>query len=314
MKFSHREEQRGDRLLDLLTDEENGLRLIVSRLGAEMVSLARRDAEGKWIGFLYRDNDITTPAKGWANHATVMGYYLHRLKGERSLYRGKEVKGGTHSFLRHKAFSDVEVNAGETASMTYRISPNEFTKTEYPLKVSLALTYKLSKAQLEVIFHFQNSEPELTAHVAFGLHPGFAATSVDTFQFQMPAGKYRRHFSRDNFLSGEMEDIKFQGGEMPFDRSKFPGSYILELLDVKARTFTYEDPPSGRRISLDFSGVPYLTLWSDGSAFLCVEPCWGLTDHQEQRAFEDKEGMQTIPAGGELRARFTIDPRLEAEP
>jgi urease beta subunit len=31
-------------------------------------------------------------------------------------------------------------------------------------------------------------------------------------------------------------------------------------------------------------------------------------------AFEDKEGMQTIPAGGDLRARFTIDPRLEAEP
>jgi galactose mutarotase-like enzyme len=314
MKFSHREEQRGDRLLDVLTDEENGLRLIVSRLGAEMVSLARRHADEKWIGFLYRDNDITAPAKGWANHATVMGYYLHRLKGERSLYRGKEIKGGTHSFLRHKVFSDVEVNAGETASLTYRISPNEFTKTEYPLKVSLALRYELSKAKLGVTFHFQNAEPELTAHVAFGLHPGFAATSFDSFRFQMPAGKYRRHFSPDNFLSGETEDIEFQDGEMPFDRSKLPGSYILELLDVKARVFTYEDPPSGRRISLDFNGVPYLTLWSDGSAFLCVEPCWGLTDHHEQRAFEDKEGMQTIPAGGGLRARFTIDPWLEAKP
>jgi galactose mutarotase-like enzyme len=127
MKFSHRQDKRGDRLLDVLTDEENGLRLIVSRLGAEMVSLARRDADGKWIGFLYRDNDITAPAKGWANHATVMGYYLHRLKGERSLYRGKEIKGGTHSFLRHKVFSDVEINAGEITSLTYRISPNEFT-------------------------------------------------------------------------------------------------------------------------------------------------------------------------------------------
>ena len=154
-------------------------------------------------------NDITAPANGRANHASVMGYYLHRLRGERSLCRGKEIKGGTHSFLPHKVFSGVEANGGETASLTYRISPNEFTKTEYPFKVSLALRYKLS---------------------------------------------------------------------------------------------------------LDFSGVPYLTLWPDGGAFLCVEPCWGLTDHHEQRAFEDKEGMQTIPAGGELRARFTIDPRLEAEP
>ena len=208
MKFSHREERRGDQLLDLLTDEENGLRLIVSRLGTEMVSLVRRNADGKWIGFLYRDNDITAPANGRANHASVMGY-LHRLKGERSLYRGKEIKGGKHSFLRHKVLSGVEANGGETASLTYRISPNEFTKTEYAFKVSLALRYKLS---------------------------------------------------------------------------------------------------------LDFSGVPYLTLWPDGSAFLCVAPCWGLTDHHEQRAFEDKEGMQTIPAGGELGASFTSDPRLEAEP
>src|SRR6266581_9634111 len=129
MKFSHREELRG-------------LRLIVSRLGAEMASLVRRNADGKWIGFLYRDNDITAPANGWTNHVSLMGYYLHRLKGERSLYRGKEIKGGKHSFLRHKVLSGVEANGGETASLTYRISPNEFTKTEYPFKVSLVLRYK----------------------------------------------------------------------------------------------------------------------------------------------------------------------------
>ena len=83
MAFSRREEQRDGRLLDILTDEEAGLRLIVSRLGAELVSLARRDHRGEWIGFLHRDNDLSAPAKGWANHATVMGYFLHRLKNER---------------------------------------------------------------------------------------------------------------------------------------------------------------------------------------------------------------------------------------
>ena len=36
-----------------------------------------------------------------------MGYFLHRLKDERSLYRGQEIRGGTHSFLRHKNFTDV---------------------------------------------------------------------------------------------------------------------------------------------------------------------------------------------------------------
>jgi len=47
-------------------------------------------------------------------------------------------------------------------------------------------------------------------------------------------------------------------------------------------------------------------LWSDGGLFLCIEPCWGLTDRHEQRAFEDKDGIQQIAPGGELIAGFTI--------
>ena len=57
MKFSHSEENRDGRQLDVLIDEENGLRIIVSRLGAQLISLARMDEAGHWIGFLYRDDD-----------------------------------------------------------------------------------------------------------------------------------------------------------------------------------------------------------------------------------------------------------------
>jgi len=308
MKFSRGEEKRGERLLDVLTDDENGHRLIISRLGAELISLARRSTRGEWIGFLNRDNEISPPEKGWANHATVMGYFLHRIKDERTLYRGKEMRGGTHSFLRGKVWHRLE--SERENELTYRITPDDFSPTEYPLKVSLDLAYRIEGSRLSVLFKFTNDEPDLTAHVGFGLHPGFGATSFDSFHFEMPAGLYRRHFSPTNYLSGETEDIQFSGGEMPFARAKLQGSYILELVDVPNRNFTYTDPPSGRTAIIDLTGVPYLTLWSDGGPFLCVEPCWGLTDHHEQRAFENKEGIQQIPAGKELVAGFTIEPRL----
>jgi galactose mutarotase-like enzyme len=61
---------------------------------------------------------------------------------------------------------------------------------------------------------------------------------------------------------------------------------------------------------MDLAGVPYMTLWSNGGPFLCVEPCWGLPDAHEQRAFEQKEGIQTIPPGGELRACFSVTPQF----
>jgi galactose mutarotase-like enzyme len=308
MKFSHREDKRGDRLLDVLTDEANGLRLIVSRVGAEMISLVRRDSNGNWVGFLHRDNEMGTPATGWANHATVMGYYLHRIKNERTLYRGQEIRGGTHSFLRQKSWHRID-SAAEN-ELTYRITPEDFAVNEYPLKVSLDLTYRIDGPRIRVSFRFTNAEPELTAHVAFGLHPGFAAASFASFRFLMPAGIYRRHFSPENYLSGETEEINFGGGEMPFPREKLPGSYILEFVDVPGREFVYRDQPSGRSVVFDFQEVPYLTLWSDGGPFLCVEPCWGLTDHHEQRAFENKEGIQTIAPGGKLIAGFSMEPRV----
>ena len=308
MTFSRREKQRGDRLLDVLTDEENGLRIIVSRLGAELVSVARRNFAGEWVGFLKDDNDLSPPAKGWANHATVMGYYLHRIKNERTLYRGREMRGGTHSFLRGKVWHVVE--SARQDELVYRITPDDFSETEYPLKVSLDLSYRIEEGRVSVSFKFRNDEPELTAHVGFGLHPGFAATSFETFRLQMPAGLYRRHFSPGNYLTGETEDIRFAGGEMPFERAKLPGSYILELVDVPGREFIFSDPPSGRSVVIDLDGAPYLTLWSDGGPFLCVEPCWGLTDHHEQRAFEDKEGIQKIPARSDLAASFSFAPQL----
>jgi galactose mutarotase-like enzyme len=310
MKFSYREETREDRQFDILTDEENGLRIAVSRLGAELISLARLSDAGQWVGFLYRDGEILPPEKGWANHATVMGYYLHRLKDGRSLYRGREIKGGTHGFLRTKSWHFVAAHPEQDASLRYRITPEDFGETEYPLKVSLDLIYKIDMNRVSVIFEFRNDEPELNAHVSFGLHPGFAATSFETFRLQMPRGFYRRHFSPGNYLSGGTREIDFAGGEMPFGREELPGSIILELVNVRRREFSYVDPPSGRWVVVDLGEVPYLTLWSDGGPFLCLEPCWGLTDHHEQRPFENKEGIQIIPAGGTLRASFAMAPQL----
>lgn len=308
MKFSHHEDKRGDHLLDTLTDDENGLRITVSRLGAELISVARRNNAGEWVGFLYRDNDLTTPAKGWTNHATVMGYYLHRLKDGHSTYRGQEIRGGNHSFLRSTAWHPVP-EAVSQGRLVYRVGPEDYKPIDYPLKVSLELTYELNDGGVVVRFHFTNHEA-VDAHVGFGVHPGLGASSFESFQFSMPAGKYRRWLAPQNFLSGETQEIDFAGGEMPFPRQQLPGSYIIELVDVPRPDFVYRDPPSGRSVKLDLTTVPYLTLWSDGSPFLCVEPCWGLTDRHEQRAFEQKDGIQRIAAGSELSASFAMRPEL----
>ena len=304
MSTVHTVEERGGKTVDVLTDEASGTRLIVSRVGAEPVSLSRRVANGAWTGFLYRDGDLTKNPDGWNNHATVMGFYVHRLKDERTTYLGHPMQGGTHSFLRHKTFGTPEFKG---RSLTYTMPPGGYTPEEYPYRVQMKLTYTLeANGALLVRFDFTNQEPSQSVHVSFGLHPGFAVGLLADAEVILPAGTYRRHLAPGNFLSGETVDIPHAGGPMPFAKGELPDSFLLEPIGMDDKAFTLVDPVGGRQVILDCSEAPYLTLWSDGHDFICMEPCWGLPDAAQQVPFEQKLGIQEIESGGMLEQEFTV--------
>lgn len=95
---------------------------------------------------------------------------------------------------------------------------------------------------------------------------------------------------------------------MPFDHRELPESFLLELETVASPVVTLVDPRLGRRTRVDLNGAPYLTLWIDGGAFVCIEPCWGLPDHHQQRPFEEKLGIQVIQPGKTLERSFRVIP------
>ena len=237
-----------------------------------------------------------------------MGYYVHRLKDERTTYRGHPVRGGTHSFVRHKTFAPPERKG---ASLTYTMPPGGYGPEEYPYRVQMQLTYTLeANGALLVRFDFSNQEPDQPIHVSFGLHPGFAVGSLAAAEVILPAGTYRRHLAPGNFLSGETVDIRHSGGPMPFSKTELPDSFLLEPVGLDDKAFTLLDPVGGRRVVLDCPEAPYLTLWSDGHDFVCMEPCWGLPDAGQQVPFEQKLGIQEIAPGAMLEQEFTIHASL----
>jgi len=295
---------------DVLEDESAGTRIRIRRHGGELVSLARKTADGNWQGVLYRDNETAPPPSGWANHATLMGYFLHRLVGERSLYRGVEIRGGNHGFLRGFDFNPPTFDPNVRA-LTYLVPVERIPEGAYPLRVSLALAYRLLPDGVRVEFTFTNEETTQDAHVSFGVHPGFAVSCLESADVLLPAGTYRRHMAPGNFLDGEVVEVPHAGGPMPFDKAALPGSYLLELSQVPDRRFTLRDNASGHSVTVDMAEAPYCTLWSDGP-FVCIEPCWGLPDSQPPKPFEKKDGIQIIAPLGTLSAGFAIHAALSA--
>lgn len=292
--------------LDQITDESTGLRLVIARTGAEPVSLALKDAGGAWRGFLWRDGEVGKPASGWGNHATVMGYFVHRLWKQESVYEGHVIKGGNHGFIRSHAFPAPKIDL-EKGSLTYSVEPSVIPADAYPYKVAMKLGYSIGGGSLRMTFRFENREEHPVA-LSFGWHPGFAVGSLETARLKMPAGTYLREMAPGDFLDGTVQEIEFSGGEMPFSKKDLPGSYLLDLEGVSDRRFNLEAPALGHRIECDYSEAPYLTLWSDGSPFLCVEPCWGLPDSNPPVPFEKKKGIQRIAAAGTLEVSLSVKP------
>jgi len=307
MSYQYRTYQDGDFEIDELTDTSAGVRISVNRLGGEMISLARRNESGNWEGYLYRDGQPQPPTEGWGNHATVMGYYLHRLWEKKSDYHGHIIRGGNHGFIRHFKFDKPISQPGDEGKLVYRVEPDRIPGEAYPYRVGLDLSYTLEGGKVVVGFRFWNEESH-PCEVSFGVHPGIAVTSVEDARVILPAGTYTRYMAPGNFLNGETVEIEHEGGPMPFDKQKLPDSYLLALDLLHDRQICVEDPQSGRALDLDFGEVPFMTLWSDLSPMVCVEPCWGLPDSNPPTPFQQKIGIQVIDGGGELETSFSLSP------
>ena len=306
MGFEHRViEQDGHRLHEI-ADIESGYRIQVNNLGAELVSLARRADGGGWAGYLYRDGDVQTAQQGWQGHATVMGYFLHRIKDERTWYQGDEIRGGNHGFLRHKKFADPEIELADRATLSYSLPAGQILPLEYPRKLSFQINYTLHGDTLEVTFIFHNEEVERQSHVSFGLHPGLSISSFEQARVVLPKGIYKRYLAPNNFLSGETVEFESDGATMPIKPFELPGSFLLETIEADSYVIQLLDYAQKRQVELDFSDVPYFTIWSDLNPFICVEPCWGLPDQQEQQAFEAKLGIQVISPQETFTRRFSM--------
>ena len=139
MSFSHREEKRGERLLDVLTDETTGIRIVVSRLGAELISLARRDASGRWVGFLYRDDDLDRAGERLGESRDGDGLFPPSAEGRAQRLSRAADRRRNAQLSAHERVASAMKSRGRGEARLTGSTGGDFTPTEYPLDVSLAL-------------------------------------------------------------------------------------------------------------------------------------------------------------------------------
>jgi len=307
--------------IDRVLNHRSGARLMLNRLGAELIGYRISDPNsGREIPLMYRDSLAEKPESGWKNHATVLFPIVGGLKNKVSRLGDTIISTpGNHGIARHSLFSVVGTEDGERGLIQYRLSGNEYTREYYPFDFQLDLVFELQGQDLAVTFEISNPGNG-AIYYCFGWHPGFSTPFLQgqgkksDCRLIMRQGQIRKYHNNEHCrLTGETSMMTV-GGPLDWTEEELELTYMYGIDDPTNRTVRLEDRHSGVSVRIDFPEFPHLGFWSEpGDDFICIEPWQGMDDHEEQEEFDQKVGVVKLEAGGVDRRTIRVIPAFDTK-
>ena len=274
----------------------------VDSIGAQLVSLKGPDGfEYLWTG---------DPAY-WTGHAPVLFPIAGGLRGGKAKLDGKWIKMGRHGFARHAEFQQI---AQEEGSVTFQLTPNPEIEEQYPFDFALTITHTLEESGFRTQYTVENRGNRPMPFVIGG-HPGFripvdeqAAYEDYLIRFDQPETQRCPGMVGDKLLDYSQIILELTGDqEIPLTHELFDHDALV-FDQLNSQKVAVVNPKTGKGVEIDFSQFPMLGIWSTKDApFVCLEPWTGCsTLATEGDLFEQKKGMQQLPAGGKKEYSFTV--------
>lgn len=249
------------------TIQNEFLTLTVDTIGAEMVSVKNKKGEEMlWCG---------DPA-AWGGHAPILFPWAGNYP-DGFTYQGKTYPGSRHGFVRRMEHTLVKAD-GDTAVFELRSSAE--TKEKYPFDFVLTTTYELVGWQVRLSVTAKNESGEKMPF-GIGFHPGFAVPfddQHDTEDYEFRFDKLENPIFVDAMPRGLLNGkCKLLGTGM--DKIQLTDQLFahdsLNLTGLNSKTIGIYEKDTGRHISCEIEGFPYVLLWSaltEKVRFVCIEP------------------------------------------
>lgn len=289
--------------------ENERLRLVVSRLGAEMHSLRDKRTETE---FLWQGDETY-----WGRRAPILFPIIGRVRNGIYSFLGKTYSIDIpHGFAKTSRFR-VEYQEKKRVGLSLESTPE--TLAQYPFPFCLDVEYLLDG--MELIFRFRvTNTGEQRMPFSSGTHPGFRVPLEKNERFE----DYRLRFASDEhlrrilldgmFLSGEQMPFPLQGGVLPLTRRLFDEEAII-LGGFREKAVSLWGPNARRRFTIHFEDFRYLAIWRPAHSdapFVCLETWNGLPDPvtAETNALDRKPGIDFLEPGqsSQTTLRLEIDP------
>jgi galactose mutarotase-like enzyme len=279
---------------------KDGYSATISCLGAELKSF--KDSAGEeyiWSGH----PDI------WKGTAPILFPIVGQLRDGQYSYNGKFYRMARHGIARTRMFAHRDGGRGES-SFVLTSSPE--MEPVYPFQFELEARFRIEKERLVVTYRVKNTGDELMPFT-LGSHPAFALP-IDECDLESYCIEFEKNETLDLFhlvdgLLCREPRRAFLNNEKTIRITKqLFNNDALIFKNIKSREIHIHRDGTGRRLTLDTGGAPYLGIWAKPAApYICLEPWYGHADEiGADYDIRKKSGIITLPPGEEFTAGYEI--------
>ena len=284
------------------TIENDQLKIAVNHHGAELSSLIKKSTGTEYIW----QADPTY----WGRHAPVLFPIVGRLQNDEFLVGEEQYAMKQHGLARNM---DFELVKRHKSGLTFELTSSPTTLKNYPFPFRLRLQYVLHRNHLMVAYEVFNPA-ETAMYFSIGGHPAFrcplnSGEKRSDYQLVFQQKETAATQRLDNGIrNGKVALILDNEKNLPITDTLFEEDALVftKLASEKVSLQKGETPI----FTFNFKDFPYLGIWSKNrtSPFVCIEPWFGVADHQSHnQQLAQKEGMIKLKGGESFESLYSVE-------
>lgn len=283
--------------------------ILTSKYGAELTSFKLNGEEKIHQG----QNVVDENGKVyWKRQWPVLFPTVGKCKKNQTIINGKTYEMQQHGFARDMEFEPITKLDN---FHSYVLRSNEKLLDKFPYEFSLYVTYRMDQNKLTTIYKVIN-EGDVDMPFGIGGHPAF---KIDLEELQK--GNYYLEFEEDEpkihflYLVDGLVGTEYAKNIMDDSRriTIGPDTFNNDAVIMKGLTskkVSLKNKNTGKTLlTLDYTGFPYLAIWSKPNApFICIEPWKTTADNVNGTGvFRKKTDIILLPPKQEYECKYTVE-------
>jgi len=280
-----------------------------TKMGGELISF-KIDGEEK-----IHQGEKCTDENGkayWKRHSPVLFPIVGKLKKNKTLIGGKTYELSQHGFARDLEFEPITKLDN---FHSYVLKSNKYTSSKYPYDFELYNTYRSEGKKLTTIYKVVNTG---LINLPFGIggHPAFKIDKEELkkgnyyLEFEKEEEKIHFLYLIDGLIGTEYaKNIVENKKIIPINSHTFDNDALI-MKNITSDKISLKNKQNDKKIlTLDFTGFPYLAIWSKPNApFICIEPWFSTADTVKSTGvFTQKPDIISLKPQDSFECKYTVE-------